>query len=133
MANLNHFSFEIKIPVCLGATSYGDVDVKARYLRKHDSRIDKLAGAFEIESAQWNNVDVYPLLKSLNALSHIYAALSNHISELHDFDLWQLEVYGNILESHTMVGQVRGEIYYIALQERKRKFDSLTNKLKTAC
>ena len=133
MANLNHFSFEIKIPVCLGATSYGDVDVKARYLRKHDSRIDKLAGAFEIESAQWNNVDVYPLLKSLNALSHIYAALSNHISELHDFDLWQLEVYGNILETNTTGDDVRDGYYAFINQERKRQFDSLTNKLKTAC
>ena len=133
MANLTHFPIEIKLPICLGATSYGDVNVKARYLKKLNRLTEKWEGAFEIDSIVWNNMDVYPLIKSLNGLSNIYAALSSYLQDIKDFDLWQLEKYGNILQAHTMVGQVRNEIYSIAFENRRKEFDSIISKLKQAC
>lgn len=133
MANLTHFPIEIKLPICLGATSYGDVNVKARYLKKLNRLTEKWEGAFEIDSIVWNNMDVYPLIKSLNGLSNIYAALSSYLQDIEYFDLWQLEKYGNILEAHTMVGQVRNELYYIVYNNRKSEFDRQNLKLKAAC
>lgn len=133
MTNLAHFPVEINIPVCLGPSSYGDLNVNARYLKKLNRLTDKWEGAFEIDSLIWNNVDAYPLISSLNALSNIYAALSSYLQDIEDFDLWQLEKYNNILLPYPDQGKPGNEILRIAYDGRKKEYDLQNFKLKQAC
>lgn len=85
-------------------TSYhhGDLEVDA-VLNKRDE--------IDYNHIKWQGVDLFPLLNNLtqadDIMQMITRACMSYISKLEPFERWQLENYGNILETHMIVGAAR--------------------------